>query len=138
LLSKNTQNDVEFNGHTSSRLEIGAGTTMSQQQFQKYVIERMEKITILCEQNNACTNRLLQTMMTSLNPTSKPDGLPELPLKNDDDFKKLEELLSIKTVDGGREIPGPAYTYLVWFKILLKITSTFVILKQLNLINVQL
>lgn len=104
---------------------------MSQQQFQKYVIERMEKITILCEQNNACTNRLLQTMMTSLNPTSKPDGLPELPLKNDDDFKKLEELLSIKTVDGGREIPGPAYTYLVWFKILLKITS-FVILKQLN------
>jgi len=76
--------------------------------------------------------------MTSLNPTSKPDGLPELPLKNDDDFKKLEELLSIKTVDGGREIPGPAYTYLIWFKILLKITSTFVILKQLNLINVQL
>lgn len=93
---------------------------MSQQQFQKYVVERMEKITILSEQNNACISRLLQTMSTFLSPTSKPDGLPELPLKSDDDFKKLEELLSKKTVDaGGHEIPAPAYTYLVRFKIMI-------------------
>lgn len=100
--SKNTQNiDVEFNGHTSSRLEVGA-RAMSQQQFQECVVEGMEKIS-----------RLLQTMWPFLNPTSKPDGFPELPLKSDDDFKKLEELLSIKAVDaGGHEIPAPAYTYL--------------------------
>lgn len=99
--SKDTQNIDENLG------------TMSQSQFQKYVIRQMEKITILCEQTNACTSRLLQTMMTSLNPTLKPDGLPELPLKNDDDFKKLERLLSEKTVDRDQEIPAPAYTYLV-------------------------
>lgn len=69
---------------------------MFQQQFQRYVIERMEKLTVLSEQNNACISRLLQTMSTFLNPISKPDGLPKLRLKRDDDFKKLEELLSEK------------------------------------------
>jgi len=39
--------------------------------FQRYVIERMEKITILCEQNNTCTNRISQTMLTFFNPTLK-------------------------------------------------------------------
>ncbi|XP_036144454.1 uncharacterized protein LOC118646192 [Monomorium pharaonis] len=120
-LSKKMQNiDVEFNGHTSSRLEVGAGTIMSQQQFQKYIVERIEKIMVLSEQNNACISRLLQTMSTFLNSTSKRDGLPELPLKNYDDFKKLEEMLSEKTVDAkGRETPAFAYTYLVRFKIIM-------------------
>ncbi|KAM0732804.1 hypothetical protein ACS0PU_000965 [Formica fusca] len=100
--SKNTQNiDGESNRHTSSRLEVGA-RTMSQQQFQEDVLEGMNNIS-----------RLLQTMSPFTNPTSKPDGFPELPLKSDDDFKKLEELLSKKTVyAGGHEIPAPAYTYL--------------------------
>lgn len=87
---------------------------MSQHQFQKYVIEGMEKVKALCEQNNACISRLLQTTLTFLNPISKPDGLPELPLKSNDDFQKLEEILALKTTDaGGHEIPAPAYTYLV-------------------------
>lgn len=83
------------------------------------MIQRMEKLMIISEQNHACIGRLLQTVMTFVNPTLKPDGLPELPLKSYEDFKKLEELLSEKTIDtGGREIPGPAYTYLVQLKII--------------------
>jgi len=103
---------TDINEHASSRLE-GTGA-MSQQQFQRYVIERMEKITVLCEQNNACTNRILQTTLTFFNSTLKSDGLPDLLLKNDNDLKKLEEMLSEKTVDAdGKEILSPAYTYLV-------------------------
>lgn len=113
--SKNTHN-----------IDINAGI-MSQLQFQRYVVRQMEKLTILCEQNNACTNRLLQTMMTSLNPTLKPDGLPELPLKNNNDFQILEKLLCEETNDGGQKVPSPAYTYLVRFKIIF--TSTFIIKK---------
>lgn len=100
---------------------------MSQEQFQKYVVERLEKITILSEQSNVCISRLLQSMSTLINPTSKPDGLPELPLKSDDDFNKLEELLCEKVDAQGHKTPSAAYTYLVRFKIL--IMSTFIIYK---------
>lgn len=89
---------------------------MSQDKFQQYVIEKMEKVVAICEHNNACIGRFLQTTMTFLNPTSKPDGLPELPLKSDDDFQKLKEMLSQKSTDAGsREIPASAYTYLVLY-----------------------
>lgn len=90
-------------------------------------MERLEKITILTEQNNVCINRLLQSMSTLINPTSKPDGLPELPLKSDDEFNQLEELLREKVDAQGQKTSSPAYTYLVRFKII--IMSIFIIYK---------
>lgn len=119
-----TKKTQSSNGH-ASRQKVD--TVKSPEEFQKYVVERLEKITILTEQNNVCINRLLQSMSTLINPTSKPDGLPELPLKSDDEFNQLEELLREKVDAQGQKTSSPAYTYLVRFKII--IMSIFIIYK---------
>jgi len=89
---------------------------LSAQQFQKYVIKRFEQIIILLEQSNASSIRVLNSLQMYMNPTSKPDGFPDLPLTTDDEFQKLELMLSEKATDNvdGQEASILAYTYLVY------------------------
>lgn len=89
--------------------------TLSVQEFQKYVIHKFEEVKVLLEQSNASSVRLLNSLQTYMNPTSKPDGFPDLPLTTEDEFRKLELMLSEKEPDNpdGREAPALAYTYLV-------------------------
>ncbi|XP_071574726.1 uncharacterized protein [Temnothorax nylanderi] len=101
----------------SSSVSVGENDStkiLSKQQFQQYVIQRFEEVKALMEQNNASFVRLLNSLQTYMNPTSKPDGLPDLPLTTEDEFRKLELMLSEKVPDNpdGREAPALAYTYL--------------------------
>ncbi|XP_039308173.1 uncharacterized protein LOC120358330 [Solenopsis invicta] len=67
---------------------------------------------LLLEQSNASSVRLLNSLQTFMNPSSKPDGLPEFPLTTDDEFQKLELMLSEKIEGNPDGQESLNYTYL--------------------------
>jgi len=101
-----------------SERENNSTEILSAKQFQKYVIKRFEQIIVLLEQSNASSIRVLNSLQMYMNPTLKPDGFPDLPLTTDDEFQKLELMLSEKATDNSddQEASILAYTYLVFVK----------------------
>jgi len=75
------------------------------------------------EQSNASSVRLLNSLQAFMNPSSKPDGLPEFPLTTDDEFQKLELMLSEKVEGNPDGQESLSYTYLVCSKIFFYIKS---------------